>query len=115
MTADITPDVAGTEAGRIACTLPAEQHRARTGALAGLAERALRAREQTDHGERLTFDGSAEIERELRSAVAAEAACCAFLAMDLRRRDDVLVLEISGPPEARPIIAGLFAAALTAR
>jgi len=33
------------------------------------------------------------------------------LAMELRRDEHVLVLEISGPPDARPIIAELFAAA----
>jgi hypothetical protein len=41
--------------------------------------------------------------------VAAEAACCAFLTMTLTRAGDQLVLDVAGPPEARPIIAELFA------
>ena len=93
----------------IACTLSPEQYESRAAELTALAQRALRSREQTDHGERLTFDAGDEIERELRAAVAAEASCCAFLTMDLQRRDDRLVLDISGPEAARPIIAELFA------
>ncbi len=93
----------------IACTLTPGQHRSRTAELSALARRALRSREQTDDGERLTFDGDDRTDRELRAAMAAEEACCAFLTMDLRRRGDGLVLEIRGPQEARPIIAQLFA------
>ena len=55
------------------------------------------------------FADSAETERELRAAIAAEASCCAFLRMDLARTDDGLVLDIAGPQDARPIIAELFA------
>jgi hypothetical protein len=93
----------------IACTLTAAQYRGRTNDLAALAQRALRAREQTAHGERLTFVDSEDIARELRAAIAAEASCCAFLRMSLERTDDGLVLDIAGPEDARPIIAELFA------
>ena len=93
----------------IACTLGAAEYRSRTADLAALAERALRSREPTEQGERLTFERSDGVERELAAAVAAEAACCAFLRMNLRRHADRLVLDIAGPPEARPVIAELFA------
>jgi hypothetical protein len=93
----------------IACTLSPEQYTARTTDLAALAARALRSREQTADGERLTFEDSAETERELRAAIAAEASCCSFLRMDLQRADAGLVLDIAGPRDARPIIAELFA------
>jgi hypothetical protein len=93
----------------IACTLDAAEHRSRTAALSTLAERALRSRARTDHGERLTFEHSDRIARELEAAVAAEAACCPFLRMDLQRDGDRVVLDISGPAEARPVIAALFA------
>ena len=93
----------------IACTLSADQYGDRTRELAALAARALRSREQTADGERLTFAAGEETERELRAAIAAEASCCAFLRMDLQRRDEGLVLDIAGPEEARPIIAELFA------
>ena len=55
------------------------------------------------------FADTAEIERELRAVIAAESSCCAFLRMDLARRDEGLVLDIAGPQDARPIIAELFA------
>jgi hypothetical protein len=93
----------------IACTLSPDQYKDRTNELAGLTARALRSREPTADGERLTFTDSADTERELRAIIAAEASCCAFLRMDLQRVDDGLVLDIAGPQDARPIIAELFA------
>jgi hypothetical protein len=41
--------------------------------------------------------------------IAAESSCCAFLSMALERSGDGLVLDITGPQDARPIIAELFA------
>jgi hypothetical protein len=93
----------------IACTLSPGQYKSRTNDLAAIGARALRSREQTADGERLTFEDSAETERELRAAIAAESSCCAFLRMDLQRAHDALVLDIAGPQDARPIIAELFA------
>ena len=93
----------------IACTLSAREYRGRADELAALAARALRSRERTAGGERLTFADGPEIEAELRAAIAAEASCCAFLRMELQRRDEGLVLDIAGPPDARPVIAELFA------
>jgi tRNA A37 methylthiotransferase MiaB len=93
----------------IACTLSADQYKRRTADLAALGARALRSRERTAGGERLTVERSEEIERELDAAIAAEASCCSFLHMDVQRHDDRLVLDIAGPDEARPVIAELFA------
>ena len=100
---------APAETTPIACTLTPGQYQSRTAEMAALAARALRSREQTEQGERLTFDTSPEVERELRAVVAAEAGCCAFLSMDVQRGEGELVLDISGPQDARPIIAELFA------
>jgi len=93
----------------IACTLPPGELRARIAALAELAGRTLEARTPILGGERLTFAGGAVVERDLRAAVEAERACCAFLALDLRREGDRLVLDVTGPAEAEPVIAELFA------
>jgi hypothetical protein len=93
----------------IACTLTAAQYRQRTRDLADLAARTLRSREPTAEGERFVFDGGEDNERTLRAAVAAEARCCAFLRMDLRRSGDALVLDVAGPDAAKPVIAELFA------
>ena len=93
----------------IACTLRPSQLEDRTAELARLAEDALRDRRPIAGGERLTFTPGAATERRLRDAVAAEAQCCAFLRMELRSEHDALVLDVTGPDEARPIIAMLFA------
>ena len=92
----------------IACTLTPTEFQAHVTELASLAERALRSRERTDRGERLTFDLSESIEGELDAAVAAEASCCSFLTMSVKRQEDRLVLDIAGPEEARPLIAAMF-------
>jgi hypothetical protein len=102
--AQVAPDDAP-----IACTLTPGEYLSRTRDLSGLAKRALLRREPIDGGERLTFADSPAVERELSAAVAAEASCCAFLTMRLDRRDAGLVLDVTGPADARPIIAELFA------
>lgn len=93
----------------IACTLSAADYTERTQDTAALARRALRSRQPIADGTRLTFEASAETERRLREIVAAEARCCAFLRMDLQPGADALILDITGPAEAAPIIAELFA------
>ena len=93
----------------IACTLTPSEYRSRTRDLADLARRALLTREPIAGGQRLTFIDIPAVEGELAAAVAAEATCCAFLNMQLDRRDDALVLDVTGPADAQPIIAQLFA------
>ena len=57
------------------------------------------------HGVDCTLiETSARGERSSRRAP-----CCAFLDLDLRRDDDRLVLDVTGPADARPLITGLFA------
>ena len=93
----------------IACTLSAADYARRMRDTRELARRALVSRQPILDGARLTFAPGADIERRLRTIIAAEARCCAFLRMDLRRATDALVLEVTGPAEADPIIAELFA------
>jgi hypothetical protein len=93
----------------IACSLSAGELAERTRQTEQLARRALRSREPLEHGALLTFDADDGIEAELREFVAAEARCCRFLRMDLRRSGDVLELEVTAPDDARPIIDALFA------
>ena len=93
----------------IACSLTPDAYRDRRRDLSTLAGRALRDRVAIAGGERLTFAGDPATERGLRAAVDAERACCAFLDLELRRAGDRLVLDVTGPAEARPLIAELFA------
>jgi hypothetical protein len=94
----------------IACSLTAAQYRDRTADLAQLAERHLLAREPIAGGARLTLARSEAVEREIEAANAAEAACCPFLGFALQRHDERLVLDVTGPADAQPIIAELFEA-----
>jgi hypothetical protein len=93
----------------IACTLSAADYAARTGDTRELARHALRSRQPIPDGARLTFEPGPDTERQLREFIAAEARCCAFLRMDLRPGVDALVLDVTGPAQAGPIIAELFA------
>jgi hypothetical protein len=91
----------------IACTLTAAQYRQRTDDIARLARAALRDRRRIDGGVRLTFDAAAR--ERLEAFAAAEAACCPFLALDLRAAAGGLVLDVTGPAAAGPVIEELFA------
>ena len=50
-----------------------------------------------------------DIEQRTRELVAAESRCCAFLDFELGRDAGDLVLDISGPEDARPVIDMFFA------
>lgn len=92
----------------IACSLTPTQAEERVEQTAALARHALRRREPIADGQRLHFEDNREIEAELRHVIAAEAECCLFLELRLRRVDEGLELDITGPAEARPVIEGLF-------
>ena len=59
---------------------------------------------------RVRLRDTPDIQARTRELVAAESACCAFLDFTLRREDGDLVLDITGPQNARAVIATFFAA-----
>jgi hypothetical protein len=93
----------------IACTLTPDGIAARLALIEALAADGLLDRTPTDAGLRLRLRDTAEIERRTRELVAAESQCCAFLDFKLGREDGDLVLDISGPDDARPVIEMFFA------
>jgi hypothetical protein len=93
----------------IACTLSAAGMSARQSLIDALSADGLLDRKPTDDGVRVRLRDTPDIERRTRELVAAEARCCAFLTFDLRRVEGALVLDIAGPPEARPVIDMFFA------
>jgi|SRR5215217_3167839 len=95
----------------IACTLTPEAMSGRRDLAAALAADALLDRRATARGLRLLLRDTRAIEQRVRELVAAESACCPFLDFELGREDGGLVLEITGPAEARPVIEMLFAGA----
>ena len=93
----------------IACTLSPDGLTARVALFDALAGAALLERSATDSGLRVRLRDTPDIERRARELIAAESACCPFLDFELSHEDDALVLEISGPADARPVIDMLFA------
>ena len=95
----------------IACTLTPDGMNARLALIDALAADGLLDRTPTDTGLRVRLRDTPDIEQRTRELVAAESACCAFLEFDLRHEDGQLMLEISGPEDARPVIELFFAPA----
>jgi hypothetical protein len=93
----------------IACTLSPDGMSARLALIDALAADGLLDRTPTASGLRVRLRDTPDIERRTRELVAAESACCAFLDFTLGRDDGDLVLDISGPPNARPVIDLFFA------
>ena len=93
----------------IACSLDAADYAARRQQTAEIARDALRSREPAEGGVHLTFAATDATERELRDVIAAEADCCSFLRFALDRDGETLRLNVTGPADAQPIIAELFA------
>jgi hypothetical protein len=88
----------------IACTLSPDGMTARLVLIDALAADGLLDRTPTASGIRVRLRDTADIEQRTRELVAAESACCAFLDFTLGRQDGDLVLDISGPQDARAVI-----------
>ena len=93
----------------IACTLTPDGMTARLALIDALAADGLLDRTLTESGLRLRLRDTPEIEHRTRELVAAESQCCAFLDFELGRDGGDLVLDISGPDDARPVIDMFFA------
>src|SRR5713101_4976956 len=92
----------------IACTLDARQTSDRQAVIACLWADALIDTEPTPAGLRARLRDSPGVERRVRQLIDAESRCCAFLAFDLLRDGDQLVLDINGPADARSVIEDFF-------
>ena|ERR1700754_2367778 len=98
-----------TDLPPIACTLSPDGMTARLALIDALAADGLLDRTATDAGMRVLLRDTPDIERRIRELVAAESACCAFLDFRFGRDGGDLVLDISGPAAARPVIDLFFA------
>ncbi len=92
----------------IACSLDREAGPRRQARWLALVDRALISHARTPDGARHRYRSDPGVEAELGALVALEADCCPFLDLRVTRDDGALVLDVSGPPEARPIVE-LFA------
>jgi MerR family transcriptional regulator, copper efflux regulator len=87
----------------IACTLSGADQADRAAAWRAVVSDGAAAMDE--RGARVRLARHAE--PELRELIAAESECCPFLEFDLRHDGAGLRLRVSGPAEARPIIAAL--------
>lgn len=94
----------------IACTLAPDALSARLALIEALSADGLLGRSATDAGLRIRLRDRADIEQRTRELIALESACCPFLDFDLGRAGGDLVLDVSGPEAARPVIEMFFAA-----
>jgi hypothetical protein len=88
----------------IACTLSARDMSARAALIEALAEDGLLDRAASAHGLRVRLRDTPDIERRIWELIAAESRCCAFVEFRLGREDGDLVLDITGPADARAVI-----------
>ena len=93
----------------IACTLTPDAMTNRLAFIDALSADALLARETTQTGLRVRLRDTPEIEQRVRELIAAESSCCAFLAFELKHAEGELLLEVTGPADARPVIDLFFA------
>ena len=91
----------------IACSLSATELPARFAQMAELGRDALVAVELSGTHATLRFAAGAGVRERVTSVVAAESACCAFLAMQVRDEPDAVVLDITAPEDAEPVLREL--------
>jgi hypothetical protein len=92
----------------IACTLTPGGMTARRALIDALVADGLLGRSPTESGLRVRLLDRPDIEQRARELVAAEASCCPFLDFELRHENGELLLDISGPDDARPVIEQFF-------
>jgi arsenite methyltransferase len=88
------------------CSLPPAALEDRVARWRRLADDALLDASAVEDGVRQRYRASEQVERELRELVAAEAACCPSLALDVRPEDGALVLDIRGPAATVALFTG---------
>jgi hypothetical protein len=94
----------------IACSLGPTDMRRRLAEIATLAGRSLIAAETNDGIRLLRFRDDDETRRRLTAIVAAEGECCPFLDLQVTADNQELLLSITAPDDAKPVIDQLAAA-----
>jgi hypothetical protein len=92
----------------IACALELTRMRDRVELIAELEADALIDQHPIPGGLRSRFRPASGVEERVRDLVEHESECCPFLHFEVTR-DAALVLDITGPPDAQPLIRQFFA------
>lgn len=91
-----------------ACSLDQAGQEKRLEEIAALAARALHEAQAIPRGVRLRLQCTEEVQADLWRLIEAEGECCAFLRFQMRVADRAVILDVTGPPEARNLIDRLF-------
>ena len=94
----------------IVCSLSATELPARLAQIAELGRDALIDVKLSGTQATLRFAAGAGVRERVRSVVAAESACCAFLTMQVSDELDAVVLDITAPEGAELVLYELVAA-----
>jgi hypothetical protein len=92
----------------IACTLRAVDYQRRLRAVRRVGFAALVSADERPDGATLRFRNSPETRRQLDEIIAAERACCPFLSLTVDEAGGQLTVEVTAPPEARPVVNDLI-------
>jgi MerR family copper efflux transcriptional regulator len=92
----------------LACSLTAGDQAGRRLEFDAILGRGLLAREMTPRGIRLRFRASPGLRQDLVDLTHREKECCPFFDFRIEANGDELLLDVSAPPEARPVIEQLF-------
>jgi MerR family copper efflux transcriptional regulator len=88
----------------IACSLSATELPARLAQMAELGRDALADVELSGTHATVRFAAGAGVRERVTSVVAAEAACCAFLTIQVSDEPDTVVLDITAPEDAALVL-----------
>jgi hypothetical protein len=99
----------------VACALSAEDRQERFREFAELGAAALLEAERTADGARLRLRDGPGVRSALSRLIEAERSCCSFLEFTVDAGGSDLVVEVSGPPAAGPLIDRLFLPVAAAR
>ena len=94
----------------IACSLRAAEMPVRLAEIGSIGRASLLGAQTADSRAELRFRAGPETRARLEAIVAAEAECCAFLAMSLRDEAGGITLTIDAPEGAEPVMHELVAA-----
>ncbi len=99
-----------TDKDRIACSLDAGGMQERLAEIAAVGATSLSRSERSGDCHRLCFRPDPGTRDRLEAIVAAEAACCPFLEIELVEQGDELLLTLAAPSEGEAVAEALAAA-----
>lgn len=92
----------------VACSLAPTELTDRRAVWEQLSRRALRERRLIPGGMQLVFEPQEGVEHQLQELAHLEGQCCSFADWKVRRRSDVVVLDVTAAPEAVDAVRALF-------